>query len=94
MGTEIDAHLWLAKRLIQHRALIDAAGIFDGTTTPDERRERIRRVILEQGLSSVIIGRFNGKPESYADFFQRLFGVALGTLKATETASNPLPEHT
>jgi hypothetical protein len=58
----------LAKRLNEHRA--PRAGATDAPT----RRERFRKVILERGLAPVTLGRRNGKPETYGEYFERYYG--------------------
>jgi hypothetical protein len=63
---------WLAQRLGEH-----GAGVFTGLTDRDTRRERFRAAILEHGLEAVVVGRHEGKPQTYAQAFERLFGEAL-----------------
>lgn len=68
----LDHERWLAKRLGEH-----GAGIFTGLTDRDVRRERIRAAIVEHGLEAVIVGRHEGRPETYAQVFERLYGTPL-----------------
>jgi hypothetical protein len=68
----LDGEIFLAKRLRDHGA------IFEGTTEPGERIERIRNAISTAGLDQTICGRApNRRPETYAQFFERLFGEPL-----------------
>lgn len=63
---------WLAKKLgLRHR-------LFEGVTTPEIRRERVRAAILEQGLADVVAGgESRGRPETWRALFRRLFQVDL-----------------
>lgn len=70
--TQLDHEAWLVKRLGDH-----GASVFDGDTDNQTRKERIRDAILSNGLSSVIAGQHNGKHETYAAVFRRLFGEPL-----------------
>lgn len=66
---DFDVENWFARRLKEH-----GREIFFGSTTPAERKERIRAAILERGVDVAIIGKLaNGKPETYAEAFQRFF---------------------
>jgi hypothetical protein len=64
-----DAELeaWIAKRL----ALRD---LFAGDTTREMRRDRLKVVLLERGLTESIAGRFDGKPITWRALFEKLFG--------------------
>lgn len=73
MAEQLDREAWLAKRLGDH----GVAEIFAGLTDPAVRRERVREVILARGLECVIVGRHEGKPCTYAEIFQVIFGVPL-----------------
>lgn len=66
----ISVEVWLAKRL-GDRAL------FDGITTDDERRERIRQRILDSGIADEIAGNRGGRPETFRSLFRRLYEVEL-----------------
>jgi hypothetical protein len=69
---QLDREAWLAKRLTVYGA------VFAGVTDSGIRRDRIRQTILDRGLEHVIVGRNReGKPETYATCFERLYGVAL-----------------
>lgn len=68
----LDAEVWLIARVKAH-----ITGIFDGETSPQIRRDRMRRVLRDNGLDCVIAGTKEGKPETYAEIFRRLYGEAL-----------------
>lgn len=70
--TELDRELWLARRLREH-----GAAVFEGVTDRDTRRERVRAAILENGLASVVVGRREGKPCTYAEAFELVYGEPL-----------------
>jgi len=83
--TPLEQELWLARRLREH-----GARITDGVTTREERRERMRAAILENGLASVVLGRGkSGKPMTYAQAFEALYSEPLEAKSATTSA--PLP---
>lgn len=49
--------------------------LWDGVTTPESRRERIRIAVM--GLDPAIAWRGpTGKPETYAEAFARIYGEA------------------
>ncbi len=77
---KLDGELWLAKRLGEH-----GAGVFDGVTDHETRRERFRRAILEHALWPVIAGSRDGKCETYAAVFERLYGERLGVSRETNS---------
>lgn len=68
---KLDIELWFSRRLEQH----GVCTIFAGVTTPEERRERIRELILVRGCDMTIIGRNPGtrRPETYREAFERAF---------------------
>ncbi len=68
----LPAELWLANRLKQH-----GPDVFQGLTTREDRMQRIRSAITSNQLSSVVVGKKDGKPETYAECFQRLYGEPL-----------------
>lgn len=68
----LEGELWFAKRLGEHGMEI----VFGGDS-PSERRARIRAAILHGGLSAVIVGKSEGRAQTYAQAFQRLYGEAL-----------------
>lgn len=75
-NTELLAvELWVGKRLAEHGVPLVTRGV----TTAMERRERIRQGIVDNGLSAVIVGRNpkDRKPETYAQLFERVYGMRL-----------------
>lgn len=68
----VDAELWLIGRLRNH-----VAQIFTAETDPDTRRERLRRAIVNAELDDIIVGKHDGKPENYAQVYERIYGVPL-----------------
>lgn len=71
--------VWFVARLREHGVEIQRSAnqAIDGVTTMTERRERLRTAILAHGIAGVIVGSNNGKCESYAQAFERLFGEPL-----------------
>lgn len=70
------ADMWLAERIVAHTGIRDS--LFAGVVhEPTQRRERLRKAILENGLSTVGLGRHGGKFETYAAHFRRRFGEGL-----------------
>lgn len=69
---DLDREMWLARRLG------DFGAIFAGTTDRAIRQARTREAILELNLEHAICGRGpGGKPETFAEVYQRLFGAPL-----------------
>ena len=66
------AEIWLSRKLKR-------PDLFSGLTDATERRERLRKAITEQQLEDVEIGKRDGKPETYAQTFARLYGQPLTT---------------
>lgn len=59
--------------------------LFAGLTTPAERRERLRREILDRDMAMAIAGKRKGQPcETWRELFERLYGVDLETGEPTE----------
>lgn len=49
--------------------------LFDGITTAEERRERVRQLIERRQLHMAIAGRSpSGKTETWAELFARVYG--------------------
>jgi hypothetical protein len=70
---QFDVEMYFARRLADH-----GKRIFDGLADPDTRKQRIRAAILEARMDCTIIGRApTGKPETYAQSFQRFYGEPL-----------------
>lgn len=68
----LDAEAWLARRLGNF------GHVFQGVTDRETRKQRIRDAIREGGLEMVIAGRNpEGRPDTFAEVFQRLYGAAL-----------------
>lgn len=67
------AELWFARHLWD----VTGVDIGAGVTSDAERAANIRRVIAAKGLADKPMGRFNGKPESYAAFVKRALGIDL-----------------
>jgi hypothetical protein len=66
----------LNKRLMQQ--LGERANIFQGVTNPNERKQRARKLILENALSNVRAGkRQNGKWATFAEYYELAFGEPL-----------------
>jgi hypothetical protein len=63
---------WICKRLVLR-------DLFAGDTTREMRRDRLKVVLLERGLTESIAGRFDGKPITWRALFEKLFGEALTT---------------
>ena len=78
IGPTTQVETWIAWR-------IGRPDLFAGVTTPDERRERVRTVILDRGMAEAIAGRREGHPcETWSALFTRVYGVPL---EAQEVAS-------
>jgi hypothetical protein len=79
--THLEAETWLAERLKAHGCDIYAGGPYAAYA------DRLGACIVRNGLACVIVGRNpDGKPESYAQLFQRIAGKALPK-KATTSES-------
>ena len=53
-------------------------GLFSGVTDQAERRERVRRAILDGCMAEAVAGKRKGQPcETWADLFERVYGVKL-----------------
>lgn len=65
---------YLAGRLRSH----GVEGIFDGVTDAALRRERFRTAIINGHVDCVVLHKnAAGKTETYAQFFERLYGQPL-----------------
>lgn len=68
----VEGETWLANRLIQH-----GIDIYAGDSYPTFA-DRLGAAIVRNGVQCVIVGRNpDGKPESYAQCFQRIAGKPL-----------------
>ena len=75
MFASLDLELQILRRLSDHRR---RPPIFDGATDQAERCRRLRAAILDAGCDVVIFGATpEGKPETYAAAFERLYGEPL-----------------
>jgi hypothetical protein len=71
--TSLNDEAWLTRRLREQTG----ADAFQGTTDVSIRKDRIRQAIADHGLRSVVIGSHQGKPETWASIFERLYGEPL-----------------
>jgi hypothetical protein len=69
-----DAELeaWVCRKL-------NLRDLFAGVTTLDVRRDRLKVVLLERGLTESNAGSLEGKPVSWRKVFSRLYHVELTT---------------
>lgn len=71
IGPTTQVEAWIVQRLA-------APLLFEGVTTADDRRERVRRVIHHRGLELAIAGRRDGgKCETWQELFERIYGEPL-----------------
>lgn len=61
----------LLERLKHHGVDVYQGGPFESL------RDRLAYVLIRERMSAVIVGRHNGKPETYGERFERVFGVKL-----------------
>lgn len=71
-GSRYDAERFFVRRLGDH-----GVTVYLCSTSPETCRENIRRGIADGGLAGVIIGSKGGKPETYEELFQRVYGEPL-----------------
>ncbi len=70
-GPTVQVEAWILSRL-------GARNLFDGVTTPDDRRERLRAYLVNRQMQDAIAGRRKGQTcESWSDLFERLYGEPL-----------------
>jgi len=68
-----DVEMYFARRLGEH-----GKRIFTGLSDPTITKDRIRQAIIDSHVDCTIIGRApNGKPETYAQSFERFYGEPL-----------------
>jgi hypothetical protein len=68
-----DVEMYFARRLGEH-----GKSIFTGLSDPTITKARIRQAIIDSRLDCTIIGRApNGKPETYAQSFERFYNEPL-----------------
>jgi len=63
---------WLVERLKHH-----GVDVYAGKTEFPSLRDRLAHVIRSNRYRSVIAGRHERKPETYAEVFERLYGIKL-----------------
>jgi hypothetical protein len=68
--TELEA--WLCERL-------NLPNLFAGVTSTETRRDRLKVVLLERGLTESIAGRHEGKPITWRALFAKLYNTELTT---------------
>lgn len=79
MFNDFDREYWLANRLKVH-----GVAIFNGDTAPEKRKEIARKAIQQIG-SALVVGRGkDGRPKTYADVFEDIYGEPL-----VQTAKEP-----
>lgn len=64
------AERWLAEK-------VGITDLFSGVTSADSRGARIRVAILERGLADQRAGQRHGKPMTYREAFQAIYGESL-----------------
>lgn len=70
---QMDREMLLATRLKQH----GIRDMFDGLTTTEQRRDNMRKAILENALSEVFAGKRGGQPIQFAGLFELTYGEPL-----------------
>lgn len=71
MTPAVQVEHWILQRL-------DEPALFDGVTTPEERRERVRGLIERRQLHLAIAGRGpSGKCETWGALYRRIYGCDL-----------------
>lgn len=69
---DAECEAWICERLhLPH--------LFEGVTDKSIRRDRLKVVILERGLSEAGAGRLGGKGVSWRALFKQLYGEELTT---------------
>lgn len=72
MFKALDGEMYIAKRLREH-----GVGVFEGLTTAEQRKQRVREAINAAG-PAVIIGRGKDRRTmTYAEAFEALYGEPL-----------------
>jgi len=70
-GPTIVEERWIAEHL-------GARDLFDGATSFELRRGRLRALLLGRELGDAIAGKRNGQPERWCELFARLYREPLG----------------
>lgn len=68
-----DRENWMVEKLYE----LVKTNVRSGLTTLEQRREHIRKIILENGLADIVIGRPSGQPVTWSSYFERTYGVPL-----------------
>lgn len=71
--TELYDEAWMGKRMLDHRG----PDVFDGTTDTNIRKQRFRDAIKACGLACVVIGARKGKPVTWSEAFNGVYGEIL-----------------
>lgn len=74
----------MEERLLQ---ILSAPCLFDGLTTAEERKERVRSCIINRGLEHAIAGRHTEpgwKSETFAERFERIYSEPLTAPRETK----------
>jgi hypothetical protein len=70
-GPAVAVEEWIVQRLREPT-------LFDGVTTADERKQRVRAAILGRDAAAAIAGkRPDASCETWTDLFQRVYGEPL-----------------
>jgi hypothetical protein len=72
LAAPLDAETWLLERLKQH-----GIDVYASTGQFDSLPDRLAHVIAQSGFGPIVAGRHHGKPETYAQFVLRAFGIKL-----------------
>jgi hypothetical protein len=78
---DLDAETWLLNRLKQQAIDVYAHG--DRYT---RLRDRLAQVIVDNRYGLVVVGRHDGKPETYEQFVLRVFDIKLKDLEKPQSA--------
>lgn len=68
---DADLEAWICMRL-------NLRDLFAGVTTTETRRDRLKVVLLERGLTESIAGSRDRKPITWRALFQQLYNEPLG----------------
>lgn len=71
--SQLSREMWLVTQL-KKRA---ASQVFDGATSQDDRKARVREVISQFNLSSIPCGQRQGKRTTFSEVFELIFGEPL-----------------
>ncbi len=67
---DAEREAWICERL-------ELEDLFLGVTSTEVRRDRLKVVLLERGLTESIAGRRDGKPITWRALFKQLYGEEL-----------------